>query len=67
VMNIDPILCDQQPGCPARRVCPARAIYRVESAGRPGPWAIDPELCTGCGACVRVCPMSAISVSAGER
>jgi ferredoxin-type protein NapF len=44
--------------------CEARAIrFRPALGAAPTP-AIDPDRCTGCGACVAVCPVSAITVSA---
>jgi len=63
VATIDPARCDRSPACPARRVCPQGAVSRSGW----GPWEIDPQLCTGCGACIRVCPTGAISINALER
>lgn len=65
--TIDPARCDRSPGCPVRRVCPQGAVYRLESGGRPGAWAIDPALCSGCGSCVRVCPTGAVTMITSER
>lgn len=42
--------------------CDVRAIrFAPRLGGNPLP-EIDPERCTGCGACVATCPVSAISV-----
>jgi len=42
--------------------CGVRAIrFRPQLGGRSRP-AIDPELCTGCGDCVPVCPVAALSI-----
>lgn len=47
-----------------REVCPERAI-RVPPGGR-GAASVDALRCTGCGACVGVCPASAISLAGME-
>ena len=41
--------------------CTPRSI-RFAVSGRPRPPIIDPETCTGCGACVAPCPATAIFV-----
>ena len=43
-----------------REVCPASAI-RVPPGAR-GAATVDPETCTGCGACVVPCPVDAIAL-----
>ena len=48
-----------------RDACPERAIRFPLSTAVPVP-AIDVECCTGCGACVGVCPVAAISIRAQE-
>lgn len=42
--------------------CPERAIrFRLTRGTAPQP-AVDPQACTGCGACVAVCPADAVAV-----
>jgi len=52
---INPAKCDRRPGCPAHRICPANAIEKTDDNG----WYVGAD-CTGCGKCIRVCPMKAI-------
>lgn len=60
-------LADQGVHCEAcRDICDARAIrmeYRVGGPPRPD---INIRTCTGCGACVGVCPVSAINMVQAE-
>lgn len=60
---IDPVKCDRSPACPARRICPAKAISQ-ESKGFffAGPAVVDESKCTGCGKCVNFCPGQAITM-----
>ena len=60
---IDPVACDRSPACPVRRLCPAGAVSRTDPTG---PWSVDWDSCTGCGACVRVCPARAVSIVVRE-
>lgn len=47
--------------------CEARAIrFRLAVGGRALP-ELDPGACSGCGACVRPCPVQAIEVTHGKR
>lgn len=59
-------------GCLARRgvvcqscgeVCEAGAIRFRPRQGGPSLPALDPAACTGCGACVGICPARAVTVS----
>lgn len=54
--------CDRSPMCPVRRVCPNDAVYMLTEGPYARAWAVDPDRCTGCGACVRVCPAGAVSL-----
>jgi len=47
--------CDNSPFCPARRVCPKGAIVP-----NGGSYAVLQDKCSGCGVCLRACPMGAI-------
>lgn len=43
--------------------CPERAIrFRPQLRGRETP-VVSAELCTACGECVPICPVSALSIS----
>jgi len=57
-----PVVCHQcrNPFC--QRSCPVEAISRDEHTGA---LLVDPEKCTGCGACVSACPLSVIKLVAG--
>ena len=46
-----------------RDTCPADAIRFRPRLGGPFVPDLDTEACTGCGACVRVCPTSAVSTA----
>jgi ferredoxin-type protein NapF len=43
--------------------CEPRAIQFSHNVGRVAQPKLDSELCTGCGACLSVCPVSAISMT----
>jgi ferredoxin-type protein NapF len=46
-----------------RDACPAQAIHFPILSRLPLP-EVDAEACTGCGACVSVCPVGAIALQA---
>ena len=56
-VTIDQSRCDRQPGCPARVVCPKDAIV-VQNGG----YTVLEDKCSGCGVCMRVCPMGAVGL-----
>ncbi|MHB8840349.1 MAG: 4Fe-4S binding protein [Candidatus Aquicultor sp.] len=67
--EIDKGRCDRSPGCPASRMCPTRAIVnesqteQVFSFFGPRPtYAVNEDLCAGCGVCTKYCPMGAINM-----
>lgn len=62
IATIDPAACDRSPGCPVRRVCPRGAAQRLTGGPSAGSYAVDVDLCTGCGVCVDVCPARAVSM-----
>jgi Fe-S-cluster-containing hydrogenase component 2 len=47
--------CPQNHACPAVRSCPVGAIIQQDIFSAP---RIDHELCTECGVCIQVCPVS---------
>ena len=55
LVTISETLCDNSPFCPARRACPTGAIVRNGIV-----YKVVEDKCTGCGACMRMCPMGAI-------
>jgi Fe-S-cluster-containing hydrogenase component 2 len=56
--------CDQSPFCPVKRVCPVNAVAQKKKgffkAEVP---TVDHDTCTGCGACIKVCPMGAVRMA----
>lgn len=54
--------CPQNHPCPSVRVCPSGAL---KQSGFRAP-VVDMEKCTGCGKCVRYCPMGAFRLSQKE-
>lgn len=62
--KIDAALCDRSPTCPVRRHCPTGAVIPREGGSYPGAagWIVDEDRCTGCGVCVRACPMRAVTM-----
>ncbi|MBD3157426.1 MAG: 4Fe-4S dicluster domain-containing protein [Candidatus Lokiarchaeota archaeon] len=51
------LLCEQCSGHPCTDACPEDALTRDEGTGII---TVDADLCTGCGACAKVCPYHAI-------
>lgn len=56
-------MCDGSPMCPAKRVCPQKAITQKGGLFFGGGISnVNEDKCTGCGICLRYCPMGAISL-----
>jgi ferredoxin-type protein NapF len=56
----DGVLCQS-----CKDACGEGAIRFVYAAGRVAQPQLDPDRCTGCGACVACCPASAIEIHRG--
>lgn len=54
---IRPYVCIQCDEHPCVESCPVEAIVEDEELGI---YVVDKELCTGCGACVEVCPYNGL-------
>jgi Fe-S-cluster-containing hydrogenase component 2 len=54
--------CDQSPFCPVKRVCPVGAVTQEAGFMRASTPVINEDKCTGCGLCVRYCPMGAVTM-----
>ncbi len=56
-LTIDSAVCLACRRCPGARVCPTKAIRRID---RDEPPFIDVDLCRGCLKCLAACPVRAI-------
>ncbi|HEY3374072.1 MAG TPA: 4Fe-4S dicluster domain-containing protein [Candidatus Aquicultor sp.] len=56
---VDFKICNQCVKCTARKSCPTKALFQVDSEE---PASVDTKLCYGCGKCISECPYSALSV-----
>lgn len=60
---INPNKCDRSPFCPAKRVCPVKAITQEKKGFfKMGPSVVNADVCVGCGKCAEVCPAKAIKI-----
>lgn len=59
---IDAKKCDHSPFCAVKRVCPVGAVTQKTTLFGGGIPVVDPEKCTGCGKCIRVCPHGAMAL-----
>jgi MinD superfamily P-loop ATPase len=56
---IDPDKCVRCPNCQAAKVCPPKAIFRID---RDDPNFVETNLCHGCGDCISRCPANAVEL-----
>jgi len=54
-----PLQCKHCENAPCIKICPVKAISRVD---KYSPVLIDDEVCTGCKKCIPVCPFGAIKM-----
>jgi len=54
--------CHQCGKAPCAKACPQGAIRRDREKGC---WAVDDDLCTGCGLCAEACPFEALVMHPG--
>lgn len=59
---IDQNKCDKSPFCPVKRICPVNAVNQKVNFFKSEAPVIDQDKCTGCGKCVKVCPMKAVKM-----
>lgn len=54
---IDPDKCQRCSQCPPARICPPKAIFKIDAEETA---VVDLELCHGCGDCVAKCETGAV-------
>ena len=54
---IDPQKCQKCANCYAAKACPIKVIFRIDA---DEPAIVEPNLCHGCGDCIKKCPAYAI-------
>jgi len=59
---IDKNKCDRSPFCPVKRICPVGAVKQNVSFLKGDTPVVDVDKCIGCGKCVRICPMKAVTM-----
>lgn len=62
IARIDATGCDRMPGCPVSRVCPRGAVHLIPGGENAGAWTVDPNRCSGCAMCVRMCPRHVVEI-----
>lgn len=45
--------------CPAAKMCPTKALFKLDPED---PAAVEASLCNGCGRCLQACPFQAIFI-----
>ncbi|ARU54194.1 periplasmic nitrate reductase maturation protein NapF [Oleiphilus messinensis] len=60
-LNLQGVVCQR-----CADPCESRAIHFTPRIGGPALPGIEPDLCTGCGACVSSCPVDAIEIKADQ-
>lgn len=56
---VDYAKCNKCVKCTARKACPTKALFQVDSEE---PASVNTALCYGCGKCTSECPYRALSV-----
>ncbi len=59
-----PNICDPEKGiCSASRICTHKLLEQEESGEAPS--LLSAKMCIGCGKCIELCPLNALSVIRG--
>ena len=58
-----PGACGGDGRCPAAEACAKRLLEQEDPYGSP--MLVSARLCSGCGSCVRTCPLGALHIATG--